>query len=146
VIGMIDPNDSNANRVTAATLELDNLIPQVIDDAIDLLNHGLGQHLHLDPDLHGRYRTPRHEVTRIRDRRLAGNDFSECSVATSRSNTMSLVLRVQNTVLAIDHGISELRRAIDGNKIFVKMCCYEVALSRGAVLVDFAVKQSPKFR
>ncbi len=40
---LVDPDDGNADRISAATLELDHLIAEIVYHTVDLLNHGLRQ-------------------------------------------------------------------------------------------------------
>jgi len=54
--GLIDSYDSDANRVSAAPLELNNLVPKVIYYAVDLLYHRLRENLHFNSDFDRRYR------------------------------------------------------------------------------------------
>ena len=125
---MIDADDGHADRPSATPFELDYLIAKIVDHAINLLDHGLGQHLHLDADLHGRNRPSTNEIARIRQGGFTRNDFPKRAVAATRFNATPLVLDIQDAVPPVDGSLPQLRRAIDLNQVFVEMHCYEVAL------------------
>jgi hypothetical protein len=94
VISLVNADDSYAYRVTASTPELGHLISEIVNHAIDLLNHRLRQYLNFDPDLDGRYRTTRHQISRIFDGCLTGNDLPKRSIATPGRHPAPPVLNI----------------------------------------------------
>ena len=55
--GAVYTDDAHADRVSGTAPELADLLHEITDDAVDLLDHGLGQDLDLDADLDSGNRT-----------------------------------------------------------------------------------------
>ncbi len=96
---LIDSDDGNANRISAAASELDHLIPKIIDYAIDLLDHSLREYLHLNANLNrGDWSSP-NLIAGIEDCSLAGNNLAKCSIAAASSDASASILNIQYAVL-----------------------------------------------
>ena len=108
--------------------ELDYLVSQIIDHAIDLLDHGLRKDFYFDANLHRGDWTPPDLVTGIEDWCLTRNYLAKCSVAAASVHTPTSILNVQYTILTKDDGVNQLRRSANRDEIFVKMHRHEVAL------------------
>ncbi len=103
---LVDSYYGDANRVTAATLELNDLIAKVIYYAVYLLNHRLRENLHFDADFDRSYWTSGHQVAGISNCGFTGNNLSEGPVTAPGRHAASLVLDVQYAILAIDGGFN----------------------------------------
>ena len=130
--------------MAAPALELNRLIAKIVYYAVDLLNHRLRQYLHFNADLDGRNRPTTDKIARIGDGILAWNYFTESPIPPSRWNATTLVLDIENAVLAMYHRINQFRRAIDCDEVLVKMHRNIVALIRRTMFIDFTFKQSPE--
>src|SRR5258706_7851896 len=114
---MIDPDDCDADRMSSATFESRDLVPKIVNHAVDLFDHGLRQDLDLNADFNRRDRTASDRISRIENCRLTGNNLAERPVASPGLNTASPVLDVQNTILA-SHSFQQLGRTFDCDQIF----------------------------
>jgi hypothetical protein len=135
VIGAVYTDYGNTDRVTAAAFELRDLIPKIIDDAIDLLDHRFGQHFYLDTDLHGCDGTTGHQISGIDDWSLARNNLPEGPIAAPGSDATAFVLYVEDAVFPVHHSVDQFWRSVDRYEVFVQMHRYEIALIRRAMLV-----------
>ncbi|HLI83329.1 MAG TPA: hypothetical protein VKV17_05390 [Bryobacteraceae bacterium] len=132
---VIYADDRDANGTASAAPELGDLVAKVVDHAIDLLDHCLGQHLHFDTDFHRCDGPASHQVARIHDRSFPRNYFAECAVPAARFNSPALVLYIQNAVLALQGSFFQFLRAADGDQVLVQVHRDKIALARIAMLV-----------
>jgi hypothetical protein len=78
------------------------LLPEIAHDPINLFDHGFRKNFNLCANLDCRDRsTGDHEAGDVR-RGGMGNQLTEGSIATPRTDPVRSVLRVQNTLLCID--------------------------------------------
>lgn len=140
----IDSNNRNADRMPASSPELDHLILEVVDHAIDLFDHRLREYLHLHADFDCRYGSPPNEVTWVEDCDLARNDLAKSSVPTTSLNTPAPILNIQYAIFPLENGIRKFGRPLYGEQVFVEMHRDEIALIRRAMLVEMSLKQAAK--
>ncbi len=95
-IGTVDAHNSDGDWVSSAAFELRHLVPKIIDDTVDLLNHRFRQDFHFRADLHSRDLTPPDREARLRDRMLSGNEFAKCPVSSPCSNSSANISKVDD--------------------------------------------------
>jgi len=142
--GMIDAHDSNANRVSASTSELVRLIVEIVTYSVYLLYHGLCENFHLNSDFHGSYLPSPYRIARIKDRRLARNNLTKRAIPAPRLHPSPNILGVHDPV-SNTNCREEFRGPAEGNQIFVKVHCNEIALICYPVAVDLSFKEALKF-
>jgi hypothetical protein len=141
---LVNANDSDGDRIPAATSELDYLVSQIVDHTINLLDHGLRKYFYLYANLHSGDWTSSDLIASIEDRDLSRNDLAKCPVTSASVYTPTSILNVQRTIFTKYGCVNKLRRSSNGDQIFVKMHRHEVALIRGPMFVDFAFKEAPE--
>ena len=75
-------------------LELRYLMREITLYPIDLLYHRFLKNLDLDPNLHSRNRAASNLVSKINDRLLTDDQFSESTIPAASFNSSALILRV----------------------------------------------------
>lgn len=128
VVSTVDSHNGNADRASSAAAELIHLISQIVDNAIDLLNHCLRQNLDLNADFNRCDWTTRHLVTRIDYRILAGDDFTEGSISPTRDDTAPLVLDIEYAIFSIYGRIDQFWRTVDCDEVLVQVHRNEITL------------------
>jgi len=98
---LVNAYDSDADRVPATAPELDHLVSKIVDYAVDLFNHRLGENLHLDANLYGCYRSSSYQVAWVQDRAFTRNDFTKRSVAAPSLNASAPILNVHHQIFPI---------------------------------------------
>ncbi len=66
---LVNADDGDANWMPASPPELDDLVSEIVNHAINLLDHGLREYLHFHADLNGRDRPSSNLITGVEDRR-----------------------------------------------------------------------------
>jgi hypothetical protein len=144
VIGAVDPNDRNADRVSATALKLSDFVSKIVDYAINLFDHGLRQHLHFNADLDRGNRPTRHQVARINDRSSARNDLTKGPSPRRAATPRRLFCTFRTQPLRLMAASFSLRRTADRDKVFIEMHGHEVTLVGRPVLVYLVLKQPPE--
>lgn len=112
---LVDSNNRNADWMAAAASELNDLIPQVVDHAVDLFDHCLGKDLYFYADFDCCDRASGNLIAGMNDGRLSGYELAKCGVTTPRSNASALVLCVENPVFSLDHRFDQFWRTVDSD-------------------------------
>jgi len=86
--------------------ELYYLIPQVINHAIDLLDHGFREYLYFDANLHRRNWASSNQITRIEDRCFTRNNLAKCPIAAAGFYTSASILDIQYAFLPSNDSVS----------------------------------------
>src|SRR5256885_135854 len=81
LLGEVDSDEGYTDRIATTTFELRDLIHQVVNDSINLLDHGFRKNLRFGPDFDGRNRAARHQHSFFGHRDRRGNEFAESSVS-----------------------------------------------------------------
>ena len=90
VFGMIDSNNSDANRISATAAELLHLVSEVIYHSINLLEHRLRQNFDLYAYFDGGNWSASNQVSGIEDWCFARYDLTESSISTACRATREL--------------------------------------------------------
>ena len=98
----IDPDDTDADGVSALPLEVFDLRVQVIGDPVDLLDHRLSKDLYFDPDLNGRNLTASDAESQVYDRGCPWDDVSKRAVPAPSFNSTTAVASGQNALVPSD--------------------------------------------
>ena len=137
---MIDPDDSDADRLAPANSKLRYLISKIINHTIDLLNHRLRQNLYLRAYFDRCDLTSPYGKTSFENCFLAGNYLPEGSVTPPRFDSPAAISDIDYTFSTLDTA-NQFRRAPDSNQIFVEMGRNAIALVRRAMLIGMALKE-----
>ncbi len=80
--------------MASTAFKLNHLITKIVYHAVDLLDHGLRQHLHFNADFYRGYWSSAYKIARIGDGGLTRDNFAEGSIATPGGNAAACVLNV----------------------------------------------------
>src|SRR5438132_12578084 len=116
MFGAVDAHDSNTDRLPTAAPELNDLIAEIINHAVDLFDHCLRQHLDLDTDFDRSNWPAGHQIAGIGDCDLTWDDLSESPISAPGRDTTPFVLNVQDSILSVDCGFDELEGTTDRNQ------------------------------
>ena len=92
---VVDTDDPHADWICATRIKLIYLFPQVVNHAVNLLDHGLEQDFDFDSDLYRCNRTSANYETRVLNGINIRDDLTEATVTTTSLNALPQVLSVQ---------------------------------------------------
>jgi hypothetical protein len=104
-LGLVDANDSDTDWASASAAELSYLVPQIVDHAIDLLDHGLRENLHFYANLDGGNWSSSNLIAWIENRHFARNNLAKCPIAAASVYASTSILNIQHAILTKDHRI-----------------------------------------
>jgi len=94
VLSLVNTDDGDTDWMPAAAAKLDYLVSQIIDHAIDLLNHGLREYLHFDANLNRGDWSSSDFVTSIEDRSFTGNNLAKCCITAASRDASASILNI----------------------------------------------------
>ena len=95
----------------STTVELNDLIAEIIYNTVDLLDHRFREYFYFNADFSGSDRASCHKVAWIGDGDLTRDNFAESSIATAGSNAAPLVLGVKDAIFSTNRGLNQFWRA-----------------------------------
>src|SRR5262249_37086319 len=119
---------------------MSNLRLQICHDAIDLLDHCLGQYLHLDSDFDCRGFTASNCVSGIHDRSDTRDQISERSVTPPRLDTPPNVRSRQCSRVFAD-ARREFPRLVKVEHVLIEVHCYSVPEVGASMEVLLAIEE-----
>ncbi len=132
--------------MSASALELNHLIAEIINHAVDLLDHRLREDLHFNADFDRSDWASGNQIAGVSASGLSWNNLAKGPISAPGRHAASFILDIEYAIPSIDRSLDQFGRAIDGDQIFIQMHRDVVALVRRAVLVNLAFKQSPELR
>ena len=99
------------------------MIPKVVDNPIDLFDHGLGQHLYFHSNLDCSDRAARYQISSIQDCLFSWDDLAESAVTTASFHTLALVLHIQHA-LSQPYAFGQCFGTVNGQEVFVQLHGY----------------------
>jgi hypothetical protein len=141
-LGVIHSNDANADRLRGAraTLELLDLLHEVSDDAIDLLDHGLGEDLDLNADFDSGNLAASDIEARVLNRRDAWDEFAKRAITPARLDAPPTILNIEHA-LARFNALGQESRLRDRAEVFIQVHRDEIAEAGIAVNVALALER-----
>jgi len=126
-------DDADADGRAGAAAEVSHLLDQVSDDAIDLLDHGLGEDVHFHTDFDGGELAAADLEIGLIDGGSAGYELTEGGISSPRGDPATAILDIKDAFFCFD--ASAVRgRSGDGVEVVVEMDGHEIA-SAGIVSV-----------
>jgi hypothetical protein len=143
VIGMVDADNADAHGIASGGSELVGLLDEIANHAVDLLDHRLGEYLHLGADLNSGNRTSGAYETWNSLSYLPRDDLAKRPIAAAGSDTMRSVLNIKHTLTSINSCVQS-----NGNAKCMKVLGQTprdgIAQAGIAMSIPRSLKQTPK--
>ena len=140
---VIDPYDSNANRLIASSPELCHLISEIANHSVDLFYHCLSENLYLRPDFHRRDLPAPHMQSGLKNRCLAWDDLTKRPIAAPCFYSSAPICHINHTLAFLDPRNQSCGTA-KGEEILVEPGSNQVTLIGRAVFIRPSFKELPE--
>ena len=119
MVGLIDSDNTDCNRIATSYLKLSHLILEVVYYAIDLFDHRISQDLDFGSDLHCSDWTAGDRKAGKVDRYRMWDQLAKGSISTTCIDATQFILHVKNMLFCV-YGSIEFFRTFEGVQIFWK--------------------------
>jgi hypothetical protein len=137
---MIYADDSKTDGILAAFSEVRHLAAQIINYAVDLLDHSLGEDFYFNSHLDRRDPAPSNGVAVLHSRLFAWEDLAERSISSPCAHSLQSVMHISNGYFLSD-ARNELRRTINRHQVFEQVYCDEISLRGCPVFVNSSLEE-----